>query len=124
MTINRDAPASPDTSDSAQIPLIAKVQLAKAIVVPVYSQVMAMMTTTDVGLIVIELNAHVTQFQKVPIDNGVAEIPSGRPSTVLLSNFGTQPRSLPKSMVIALASKHLIALVPIGGQLRKNLPRA
>lgn len=96
--------------------MAAKVRLSKAVRIAPMSQVKAFVVSNAAGLIVIEPRAYIVPKYHVRGANGVAEVLPERPISILLSNFGSEERRLPKGMVLGYASKHPLALVPIVGE--------
>lgn len=79
------------------------------------TQVTVPVVKQTAGLVVLETRQEMVAKYKKRIANCVAEARPNRPFPLLLSNFGKINRFFPNGMVVALACKHPLALVPLGG---------
>lgn len=72
--------------------------------------------TTSAGLIVVEPLQKVGSRYRVRASNEVAEVLPNRAFKLPLSNFATEERRFPKGIVVELASKNPLDMMPIGGK--------
>lgn len=79
------------------------------------------MVTNGGGLIFIKPCSGIVSKYKVRAANGVAELLTLKPFYIPLSNFVTRERNFPKKMVVAYATKHPLALEPIGEEVGREV---
>lgn len=72
--------------------------------------------TMAAGFIVVELRQEVGSRYCVRTVNVVEEVLPNMTFKLLLSSFATEERRSPKGIVVALASKYSLAMVPIFGE--------
>lgn len=81
------------------------------------------MVKNSTGIRVIKYRGGFVPKCKDRAANGVAEVLPEKPFDILLYNFEDQERILPNGMVFSYSIKHLIALLPIGGELGHEISR-
>lgn len=97
------------------------IRLARAVHISHMSQTDVKTVTNSAILILIEPRGDIVPKYKVRSANGVANLLPEKPFYILLYNFGTQDRKFQKGMVFFYATKHLLALVPIGREVRREI---
>ena len=94
---------------------LTRIRLCRPCLIPPFTQKKAQVITLLQGLIVTEPKQSVSEKYGVRVMNSVHEVTSDEPFTILLSNFTSKERLLPKGMVVAYASRSPI-LVHVNGK--------
>ena len=100
---------------------LTHIRLARAVHLPPYTQCKAHALTLLEGLIVTEPKHSVVERYGVRVMNSVHEVTSDRPFPILMSNFTSKERVLPKGMVVAYASRSPVGLVSLDGEQSREL---
>ena len=85
--------------------LLTRIRLAKPLLIPAHTQKKALATTLLEGVIVTEPKHSVMQRYGVRVMNSVHEVHADRSFTIVVSNFSSKERLLPKGMIVAYASR-------------------
>lgn len=85
------------------------------------SQCKVPVTTDGVGLVVTEPISGVSLRYQVRVAKGVAEVKRNGAFEILAYNLSTEERLMPKGMIMATGSSHPLDLVPIAGEIGREI---
>jgi len=100
---------------------LTQIRLVKPLFVPAFTQCKASVSTLMKGVIVTEPKHSVVDRYGVRVMNSVHDVQAGEPFHVLMSNFTSRPRLLPKGMVVAYASRSPLGFVQMEGEAAKSI---
>ena len=82
-----------------------RIRLAREITIPPMSQLTASVVCAGGGLSLLEAKEKLFHRQRISMSNGIAEIIPRTVFTVILTNFGSTERYLPKGTVVGIARR-------------------
>ena len=104
--------------------VLTRIRLAKSIHIPAFTQFKAHVTTLMQGLIVTEPKHSVAEKDGVRVMNSVHEVKADESFIILLSNFTSKHRLLPKGMIVTYATRSPLAFLEVDGAVAADISQA